>query len=218
MTDMQETCLKLKQTQRSGLSSNANGFFYLSHQRSGQRLKSKNCLQVLSFEHLISFILKRLRHFSLRDMFSRSSWWNRLGHFSLRSRMNCWVSSPFRGRCGWGSIPIYHLLGSHTMQTCQPNRFWCHAEAWQEAACVRKWCSRSFFRRTGECLCWWRKTELIFRFRKPFSIFQFFCSSLIITGSSRTVEAELIGLLPFLNRTVNEELQRALESLWCAKA
>ena len=77
---------QVETTQRSGLSSNANGFFYLSHQRSGQRLKSKNCLQVLSFEHLISFILKRLRHFSLRDMFSRSSWWNRLGHFSLRSR------------------------------------------------------------------------------------------------------------------------------------
>ena len=107
---------QVETTQRSGLSSNANGFFYPSHQRSGQRLKSKNCLQVLSFEHLISFILKRLRHFSLRDMFSRSSWWNRLGHFSLRSRINCWVSSPFRGSCGWGSIPIYHLLGSHTMQ------------------------------------------------------------------------------------------------------
>ena len=40
----------------------------------------------------------------------------RLGHFSLRSRINCWVPSPFRGSCGWISIPIYHLLASHTMQ------------------------------------------------------------------------------------------------------
>ena len=32
-----------------------------------------------------------------------------------------------------------------------------------------------------------RKTELIFRFRKSFFIFQSFCSGLIITESSRTV-------------------------------
>ena len=51
MTDMQETCFNWEQTQRSGLSSDANGFFYLSHQSSGQKLKSKNCLQALNFFH-----------------------------------------------------------------------------------------------------------------------------------------------------------------------
>ena len=35
--------------------------------------------------------------------------------------------------------------------------------------------------------CAGEETELIFRFRKSFSIFQSFCSRLIITGSSRTV-------------------------------
>jgi len=90
-----------------------HGLFYLSNQRSGQRFKSKNYLSVLSFEHLTSFFLKKLRHFSLREMFSRSSWWKRLGNFPFRRRINCWVPSPFRGRCCWSSIPIYHLLGSH---------------------------------------------------------------------------------------------------------
>ena len=116
MTDMQETCFKLKQLKEAvSVQMQMDSFtFHINVQVKDSN--PKNCLQVLSFEHLISFILKRLRHFSLRDMFFRSNWWNRLGHFSLRSRINCWVSSPFRGSCGWGSIPIYHLLGSHTMQ------------------------------------------------------------------------------------------------------
>ena len=53
--------------------------FYLSNHRSGQRFKSKNYLPVLSFEHLISFILKKFRHFPIRELFSRSSWGKRLG-------------------------------------------------------------------------------------------------------------------------------------------
>ena len=58
---------------------------------------------------------------------------------------------------------------------------------------VRKWFWRSLFRWTGECLCWWRKTELIFRFRKSFFIFQSFWSGLIITECSRTVWSWVYG-------------------------
>ena len=76
-----------------------------------QKLSTSALLWTPNFFHP-----KRLRHFCLRDIFSRSSWWSGLGYFSLRSRVNCWVTSSFRGSRGWSSIPIYHLLGSHTMQ------------------------------------------------------------------------------------------------------
>ena len=84
---MQKTCFTLKQLKEAVSVQIQNGLFYLSNQSSGQRFKSKNYLSVLSFEHLVSFILKKLRHFSLREMFSRSSWWKRLGHFPFRRRI-----------------------------------------------------------------------------------------------------------------------------------
>ena len=66
MTDMQKTGFNLKSNQkkRSHFKCNMDSF--------------QNYLSVLTFEHLISFILKKFRHFPIREMFSRSSWGKRL--------------------------------------------------------------------------------------------------------------------------------------------
>ena len=79
MTEMQKTGFNLKSNQkkRSQFKCNMDSFTFL-YPPSSQRFKIQNYLSVLSFEHLISFIIKKFRHFPIREMFSRGSWGKRL--------------------------------------------------------------------------------------------------------------------------------------------
>ena len=55
-----------------------HGLFYLLYQLPSQRFKIQKLSISALIWTLISFILKKFRHFPIREMFSRSSWGKRL--------------------------------------------------------------------------------------------------------------------------------------------
>ena len=69
MTDMPKTCFTLKQLKDAVSVQMQHGLFLPFKPTFRSKVQIQNYLSVLSFEHLTSFFLKKLRHFSIREVF-----------------------------------------------------------------------------------------------------------------------------------------------------